>query len=483
MRVIHRVEDTTKKLTLSMSDDRLKLFAKVEPLAEHEKATLEQLLSDITAVTPKDLLEMDVIKDLLSALKRGDGCESRRVARGKLPETGRDGKIVWMVRRFNPEKNEGKEREYTDIFTLGLFENVEAGTEIARIYRPGDGTPGMDVQGKEVPAQTGQAAGRRWERSIELKSDPAHEHYTSVVAAVAGYVHEEGSFVAVRDTIDLRGNLDWNTGHIDFVGEVRVAGDVQKGFNIKARGDIRIGGNVLGDNVLTSGGSITIDGFHLGGGPSALTAKEDYSVGLAQSVTANVGGSIYIEREARDCALRAGLAVFAGDASIVGGTIWCVRGVEAGILGNQAGVTTTVELRNELEVTKEYRDLGENIKKHEAAVAALELHIGPYLKNRHRVPLLKTQFRQKITSLLERYDGVVKSLSKLREQERSMRESKPLQEGARISVREHLHAGVVLMSTASRIEIQESVEGPLSYRRADQSSEWIPDRYQKLTRG
>jgi hypothetical protein len=227
---------------------------------------------------------------------------------------------------------------------------------------------------------------------------------------------------------------------------------------------------------------VSVDGFHLGGDAASVTAKDDYSVGIAQGVVANAGGSIYIKREARDCTLRAGEAVWAGDASIVGGTMWCVRGVEAAHLGNQAGLTTVVELRNELEVTKEYRDLTDNIKKHEAAIAALELHIGPYLKNRGRVPLLRTPFRLKMTSLLDRYDGVVASLGKLHERERAMRESKPILEEARVNVRQQIHAGVVLMSNDLRLELKESFDGPMSFRRSAGVGEWKQGRYQKLTR-
>ncbi len=482
MRVIHKVSDAVKKMELSISDDRLKLFAKIEPQAECSRITLETLLQDFKEVTPSELLEMDVLKDICNELRQGKGCDSRRVARGKPAEAGRDGKVVWMVRRFSPSKTGGEDREFSDLFSVGLFENVEAGAEIARIYRPSGGTAGVDVEGKELPARAGQAVNSRWDRTVELRTDPAHENYTSVIATIAGYVHEDANSVSVRNTLELSGNLDWSMGHIDFIGHVRIAGDVQKGFHIKARGDIDIGGSVLGENVLTSQGSIRIDGFHLGDRSSVVTAKADYSAGIAQGVTANVGGNVTISREARDCTLRAGLGVYATNAAIVGGSIWCVKGLEAETLGNVGGVTTIVELRNELEVTKEYLTLSESLKKHEAALAALELHIGPYLKNRHRVPLLKNQFRAKIASLLDKYDGVVQSLNRLREQEKAMRESKPVFQEARVSASGHIHAGVVLNSGDAHLELKEEVAGPISYRKSEQG-EWVPEKFQKLPRG
>jgi uncharacterized protein (DUF342 family) len=483
MRVIHKLDDNIVLLELSASDDRMKLFIKVVPRAACNQASLEQVMSEIEKVTPKELIETDVVRDIVKELQEGRGCESRRVARGVQPEAGRDGKVVWLARRFSPTQSDPQEREFSDFFTLGLFENIEAGKEIARIYSPAAGTPGFDVLGKPVQAKGGRTATLRWDRSVELQTDPEHSNHTSVVALVSGYIHEESGLVSVRDTLQISGNLDWHTGHIDFVGSVRVGADVQKGFNIKARGGIEIAGSVLGENVLSSGKSLSIRGYHLGGPSYPVSAKDDYSVGLAQGVSVNAGGNIFIEREARDCNLRAGLAVIAGNAAIVGGTVWCVLGLQVDSLGNSAGVRTIVELRNELEVTREYRLLADSITKHEAALVALELHIGPYLKNRKRVPLLNNQFRAKITGLLERYDQVAVSLEKLRLQEKQMRESRPVPPEARISVSTMIHAGTILNSNDTTLEIKESIEGPVSFHRVNQQGEWVKDRYQAIKRG
>jgi hypothetical protein len=175
--------------------------------------------------------------------------------------------------------------------------------------------------------------------------------------------------------------------------------------------------------------------------------------------------------------------VFATNAVVVGGSIWCVKGFEAKIVGNDAGVQTTIELRNELEVTRDYRVLIENIRRHEAALAALELHIGPYLKNRQRVPLLRNQFRVKISALLDKYDEVSRSLEKLRESEKAMRDAKPSGDDARVNAMSRIYAGVELGAGDARYTFLESINGPVSYRREGQHGEWIMDKFQAIKRG
>lgn len=485
-RIVHKFEDDIKLIELSLSEDKHKIFARVEPRSKCSQATLDDLVSEITRFTKPELIERDVVRDIADELRQGKGCEARRVAQGKEATDGRDGKIVWLARRFNSPNqgsNQGlEEREFADFFTLGLFENVEIGSEIARIYKPTQGTVGLDAQGKEISAKSGKAVSMRWERSIELRDDPEHPNYTTAVAKVAGYIHDDGRSVAIRDTLIVPGNLDWNFGHVDFIGNVKVGADVQKGFHIKARGSIDIKGSIIGDNLITAQGALSVKELHQGAIEHPVSVGGDYRVGIAHGVTANVGGDIFIEREARDCTFSAALGVFAEKGSIVGGSVWCVRGLEAKTLGNEAGVTTLIELKNELEVTKEYRVLLNSIKKHQTALAALELHIGPYLQNRRRVPLLKRDFRVKLTGLLEKYDAVKLSLGKLEEREKEMREVKGECADAWISVSGCVHQGVVLTSGDLRYEVKEDIRGPVTFRRPVGHTDWLLDKFKSLAR-
>jgi uncharacterized protein (DUF342 family) len=471
------------QLELSVSDDKLKLFARIVPQKESAYAAEEELREQLLKVTQENLIDGTVIRDIIAQLKEGKGCEGRRVAKGEPPELGRDGKIVWLVRRFRPGSGVNPDKELSDFYNLGLFENIELGKEVARVYKPTGGTPGVDVFGKVLPSKAGKAYTPRLDRSIEIKQQETSPEYQTLVAAVSGYAHEEGERVTIRDTLVIESNLDYEMGNIDFVGNVRIGGDVQKGFNIKARGDIEVHGSVLGENQLTSEASITVKGFHMGGGGAHVRAGINYTVGIAHGVVAEVGGIITIKKEARDCNLRTTSAVFAPEATIMGGAIWCVKGFEGRELGNAMGVRTVIELRNELEVTAEYRAVEEKIKSHEIALAALELHIGPYLQNRKRIPLLNTKFRAKISDLIGKYDYVQASLDKLRDAIKKMKESKPAEADSRVNVVTMIHEGVVLNTSTLTHEFKESQKGPVSYKPMESLEKWVVVNYQPLMRG
>ena len=483
MRVIHKAQNNAMILELSTSDDKLKLFARVTPQDGYATASEEDLKREILAVTPEELIDQRVLSDIIEELRRGNGCEARRVAKGTAPVSGRDGKLVWLVRRFSPGKAEDMEREFVDFFTLGLFENIAVGCEVARVYKPSTGITGKDVLGKPLSARAGKNLSLRFDKTIELRQVDTEEAYSTLVATIDGYVHEEGDKFGIKDTLNIPGNLDYSMGHLDFIGSVKIQGDIQKGFNIKARGTIEVLGSVFGDNILTSDSSITIKGFHYGGKASFLSAKGDYTADIAEKVSTEVGGNITIGREARDCSLHTSSAVFASHAKIIGGSVWCVNGFEGAAVGNGSGVKTEIELRNELEVTKEYRKLSENVQKHEAAAAALELHIGPYLKNRSRVPLLNNQFKIKITALLDKYDQVQKSLQVLHNSEKKLRDAKPIESSASVNVLETMYSGAVLKTGSSAFEIKDTLAGPLSFKPTEDRSSWSTEQFKALIKG
>ncbi len=482
MRVVHTAQDNTCILELLISDDSMKLFARVQPQPEHILARVQDFIDKIATITAQERIEVAVIQDIVKQLKAGKGCEERRVAVGQAPVSGKDGKIVWLVRRFNPGKKEiadgWKDKDLVDFFTLGLFENVQAQRELARVYRPTLGTDGKDILGKHITATPGKPVDLKLDKSVTLKPGKEEDGYDTLVAEIDGYVHEEGGLITVKNVLTIPGNLDYGMGHIDFIGSVKILGDVNKGFHVKARGNIEIGGSLLGDNVIKSEGSVTVKGFHQGGRQSSIHAKGNYSVSVAHDVISEVQGTIHVGREARDSILRSLSTIFADRASIVGGELWCSKGAELGNVGNEAGAPTVVQLRNELEVTEEYRVLSDNIKKHETAQSALELHIGPYLKNRGRIALLKDPFKSKMLQLIKKYDEVHSSLLQLQGKEKEMRMSKQVGDDARINIVKTAYAGIELSAGEEhKLKFVDAVQGPASWRFNRETSQWEKIEY------
>ena len=69
--------------------------------------------------------------------------------------------------------------------------------------------------------------------------------------------------INVFPVYEVNGDVDYNTGNIDFVGTIVIRGNVRSGFKVKADGDIRIIGSVEGAE-LEAAGSIEISAGIIG---------------------------------------------------------------------------------------------------------------------------------------------------------------------------------------------------------------------------
>ena len=394
MKTIKSVKDNRKVVDVKLADDKLKLFISVKPIEGAVEFTSQELLDILAPLGSKELLDLAIISDIVAGLNSGKACEDRRIAKGDPCIPGLNGKVVWLVKRLSKSAEvKTDEKGFTDFVSLNLFENVEVGQTIARVYKPKAGVEGKDALGKPIPAPPGKPAVYSLQQSVELKTG---DSFDQIVAKIAGYALEESGKIAVNDTLSVSGDLGFNYGSIDFVGSVKISGDVAKGFSIKAKGPIHILGSLQGDNRISSDQEIVVGGYHFGGERSSVIGKKGYKVRGARQVTVDVDGRIEVEKEALDCRFQTREAMHAPEALIVGGEYRVVLGAEVKQLGNEMEMPTTVVLCSGAEATLEYVQLQNNIKRHEEAAHLITLHLGPFAHARPRIELLQPDHRDKM---------------------------------------------------------------------------------------
>ena len=97
----------------------------------------------------------------------------------------------------------------------------------------------MTVLGQDLAARDGKAATVPKGRNTALTEDG-----TALVATRTGHVEFNGRTFQVKSVMDIDGNVDYSTGHINFLGDVHVHGDVCTGFIVRAMGNITVDGVV-----------------------------------------------------------------------------------------------------------------------------------------------------------------------------------------------------------------------------------------------
>jgi len=331
------LEPQPPRATVTISPDQLAAFLLVTPAPNDaaEPSTVEHALISLADARVTFGLDRGRVGEAVESPGRMvlvaegraacDGCDGRVeyaasvLAVGGRPHVGDDGGV--------------------NLFDLDLVHNVEVGALLATRVLPTSGEPGMTVHGRPIRARPGRAAHVRCGPVARLTDDGLQ-----VLAAVTGHAALLGDVVSVSPIYYVRGDVGPATGHVEFVGNVHVSGDVMGGYRVQARGDVEIQGSVAAGEV-EAGGNVSvrygIQGHH---GRGRVVAAGNVRAKFIEFAEVRAGGSVYASDGMVRSTVEAGgrVEVLGQHGSIVGGRILAREIVSVRDLGSPHGIATEV---------------------------------------------------------------------------------------------------------------------------------------------
>lgn len=286
--------------------------------------------------------------DIRMAVEQKRYDENICVAKWDAPQHGVNGVIKYHFSTESHAAPVENEHGVVDYKNLGVVKNITAGTPIASITMPTEGTPGKDITGMAVPQKKGVPAKFNVGAGTTLTEDG-----TQILAAVNGnLVYRNGAF-CVDETLVINGDVEVATGNIDFIGAVTVKGSVFEGFRVTSKRDIIVNGTVSGAE-LHADGNISVK---IGAINSQVTAKGNIRMGFCENskVTADgtvesasfVGGEIFSRQK----------IIASGKGVIMGGKLTALDGIEASVIGSEKYVKTELTLGNNAVLSEERDNL------------------------------------------------------------------------------------------------------------------------------
>ncbi len=447
-------------LVVKISDDKVKLYIDVVPI-KAVTIEVELLKSLIAEVAPQADLHHDVLVDIRRVVATGEKVLERRVAKGKSAEAGADGKLLLLVK---PLSGKGEvqldDRGYARFDELHLFDNIEIGQQVARIYAPKPGQDGFDALGARIVGPPGKAVKVTLEKGLQRSAGPGAE-YEVVVAQVAGYLNADGLRLAMHEELRIKGDLDLKFGNIQFIGSVKVAGEVGAGLKIQAKRDIEVGG-AREARLMSTEGRVTVRGFLFGGETGRVEAALGFHGSVVHKAKIETQGDICIDREALDCVLRSQAYIRIARGRCVGGEVYVVKAAEAKEWGNEAGVRTSLHLSSDVEARAEYTDIIKQRARLEQAIELIKLHLGPYATNPTRIQHLKEPHKAKMVALLSKLAEIQRALGAIENKRNELLSTAVGAEGLRVNVIGTMHAGVIIGARNLKFAPTESLVGPKS---------------------
>jgi uncharacterized protein len=299
------------------------------------------------------------------------------IASGDSPVEGESGYINYLYElNQNGKKPMELEDGKVDFKEVSNINNVRKGELIAERILAKEGINGKAVTGEVIFAKAGKEDRFKIGKNVVMDADKVF-----LFAALDGLVTTtDRDKINVFPIFEVHGDVDYNTGNIDFVGTIVIRGNVRTGFKVKADGDIRIIGSVEGAE-LDAAGSIEISAGIIGQNKGVVKAGKNVKTAFIQDGIVDAGENVLVSQSIMHSTIRAGKDVICQGVKglIVGGIVQAGEKVSARTIGNSMATNTVVEvgvlpeLRNEmLQLRKQLKVHTETLEKTDKALNMLD---------------------------------------------------------------------------------------------------------------
>ncbi|MCG8566738.1 MAG: FapA family protein [Desulfobacterales bacterium] len=256
------------------------------------------------------------------------------LAQGDTPVPAKDGAVEYFfeINYTNPGKI--LENGTIDFRDRGNIPYVDAHTLLGRKTPAEKGIPGKDIYGQHLP--------------VDEPFDPPFEAGTGtyeggggteIMADVHGQPHLDAmGCVTVNEEMIINGDVDFNTGNIDFAGNIVVKGTVKEGFSVKG---VSLTAKSVEGAVIELTGDLSVSN-----GMTNTTVKNVANVHTKFVNNCRISGfgDLMAFKEVVDSTI-----VISGECrmptgSIIASTISATQGVDARIIGTETSTPPLIKV-------------------------------------------------------------------------------------------------------------------------------------------
>lgn len=288
-------------------------------------------------------------------LERKEFGKPTLIAQGTPPILGEDAKLEY---KFNINKEihlKEKEDGNVDFKELGIINVATAGQVLVVKKPPIPGVSGMTVTGKEVYVRESMDIPLPVGKNTEISEDGL-----KLLAKTDGQIVFHDNKVSIEPVLEIKGNVDYSVGNIDFPGSVTITGSILDGFKVKAGGNIEVG-NCIERAYVYAEGNIIVGAGIIGKGEGIVNAKKNVYANFVEQANIEAGEDVIVNESIRHSNVNAKKRVIVQGriGVILGGRIRAGEEINAKVIGSVTGTPTTVEagslplLREEIDKLKE----------------------------------------------------------------------------------------------------------------------------------
>jgi hypothetical protein len=325
------------------------------------------------------------------------------IARGKRPVNEVPGHYEVPPRLTAPRGMPDEEGARVNHRAVHPFVLVRKDEPLGRWVEPTEGEEGMSVTGAPRPP----------EKSSVPSYEPGENTYLdegTVRAEKPGLFSIENGRLTVKEVLEIRGNVDYHTGHIIFPGDVLVSGEIREGFKVFAGGSVYCNDTVEATEIAANRDFIVKTGI-IGRGPGKIRVGGEVQAKFLENCDIKNRGRLTVQDSMVNSTVKCMDRIVLGDhGKIVGGEVSAVHGISASDIGNRAFIHTYVQCGVDFESQKE---LDKTKRKHLSLYLKLQKIDEMYQSNpTGELDHLRDRMREVMAGLVDKMNELLDRINK-----------------------------------------------------------------------
>ncbi|MCB1168163.1 MAG: DUF342 domain-containing protein, partial [Leptospiraceae bacterium] len=294
------------------------------------------------------------------------------VARGIPPTPGVDGQVRRLVRKA--DKVQIREDGKADFRNVKKFITVEKGQPVVEIIPPQPGTAGHNLLGEEMKPEPPAPAPRKPGKNISLVPG-GHEY----IARLHGIYVDDGNIVDVNPELVINGNAGLETGHIEYDGNVRILGNIERGTQVKVGGNLFVGGTIESGQLKVVGDLAVNQGINTARN-GTISCHGNVKATYIENSVLVCDGDIEVSRSILTSYLitHGSIRMATGGSTLAGSEIVCFGNLEVDILGSKVGGVTRIFAGTHYKNAKQWEQSKKELEEIEQRVEQLTYRLQQY---------------------------------------------------------------------------------------------------------
>ncbi|NPA25571.1 MAG: DUF342 domain-containing protein, partial [Deltaproteobacteria bacterium] len=268
--------------------------------------------------------------------------------------------------------------------------------------------------------------------------------------------------LTISETLHHDGDVDLETGHIEFAGPVEIGGNLLAGFHIFSKNAVKIGKTASG--TVQTQGNLLVQGGIIGSEKEKILVGGNLACEYISSVNQlRCGGDITVSKHIINSNLEAAGKIICEETITGQCRIIAFAGVTCTELGSDQGSWVTVEIGNPTKYKEKIARIDEFMEPLIQQSIALVDELGLQVLMNKDISGLPPEQQPEAEKKLQNYLEIEKQVTRLKEKKNELENQIATGLKSRVTVKQYAHPGNTVKIGLESYTIENGLSGPLEF--------------------